>query len=449
MRFIVPLRARALAPACLAAAASLCSTVIAPAHAQEDGRLSLTAQDSTAPFTSAREPDGALTLAAAINLALAHSPDLAVASREYEATEGNLIQGRARPNPQAGYVQEGVDSTGRDNSRVTTLQISQPIELGGKRQARIDAAQKLRESANADLVTRRNEIRAQATGLFFEVLAAQERVRLARDSVALAGRATDATSRRVTAGRTSPVEETRARVAQAGAQLELVQAGSELNTARQKLAALWGSRLPHFERADGRVDALPGLPAAADLQGRMERSPHLRRAQIEVERRKALTEVERARRVPDVTFTVGARRPEELGRNQLMLGVSIPIPILDTNRGNIYEAARREDKARDELLATRVRLNAEVLQARERLASSSGELDLLQNTVLPGALSAYEAATTGFELGKFQFLDVLDAQRTLFQAKGQYLRTLAEAHRAAAEIDRLLGDAPNAEEKQP
>ena len=66
---------------------------------------------------------------------------------------------------------------------------------------------------------------------------------------------------------------------------------------------------------------------------------------------------------------------------------------------------------------------------------------MLQQEILPGAQSAYDAATKGFELGKFNFLDVLDAQRTSFQAQSQYLRALAEAHRSAAAIQLILGEA--------
>ena len=68
------------------------------------------------------------------------------------------------------------------------------------------------------------------------------------------------------------------------------------------------------------------------------------------------------------------------------------------------------------------------------------DLESLRRDVLPGAQLAYENATKGFDLGKFSFLDVLDAQRTLFQARNQYLRALTDTHRAAAEIDRLLAD---------
>ena len=122
----------------------------------------------------------------------------------------------------------------------------------------------------------------------------------------------------------------------------------------------------------------------------------------------------------------------------------MPLPFFDRNQGNVLEALKREDKSRDELLAMQIRLTTDVLQARERLSASRSEIEVLQREVLPGAKSAYDAATTGFEFGKFNFLEVLDAQRTYFQAKSQYLKALAQTHRAAAEIDRLLGDQSSA-----
>ena len=67
------------------------------------------------------------------------------------------------------------------------------------------------------------------------------------------------------------------------------------------------------------------------------------------------------------------------------------------------------------------------------------EVNVLQSEVLPGAQAAFDAATKGFELGKFAYLDVLDAQRTLLQARAQYLRALADAHRSITDLDRLLG----------
>ena len=168
-----------------------------------------------------------------------------------------------------------------------------------------------------------------------------------------------------------------------------------------------------------------------------------------MDRRKALTEVEQSKRVPDVTVSAGMQRSNETQRNMLLLGVSVPLQVFDRNQGNLLEALKLEDKARDELQGTTVRLHSEVTQAHDRLSTISTEVQVLQSDVLPGSKSAYDAATIGFENGKFNFLEVLDAQRTYFTAKSQYLKALAEAHRAAAEIDRLLGNpTPNAPTNQ-
>ncbi|MGI4938157.1 MAG: TolC family protein, partial [Janthinobacterium lividum] len=81
----------------------------------------------------------------------------------------------------------------------------------------------------------------------------------------------------------------------------------------------------------------------------------------------------------------------------------------------------------------------ELVNAYERFAALSEEAKALRDEILPGAQNAYQAASTGFEFGKFGFLDVLETQRTLLSARSQYLRTLAEAHRTVADIDRILG----------
>lgn len=388
------------------------------------------------------EPVGPLDLRAAIAMALQANPGLRAASRDQDATEAAIVQAGAWPNP---TLDAQVEDLRRDN-RTTTLQLSQPIELGGKRAARVTAAERARDQAASALDGRRADIRAATVTAFFEVLTAQERLRLAQDSVGLAQTATRAAANRVAAGKVSPLEETRARVAEAGIRVELLQAEGTLRSARQQLAALWGNPTARFTQVEGAVDQLPGMASAQDVQGRLADAPVVRQARLEVERRRALSDLEQARRIPDVTVSLGAKRvPSSEGetgggrRNQVVVGLSIPLPIFDTNRGNVAEALSREEKARDELAAAELQLGADVAQATERLGSARATAQTLQRDALPGAETAYKAATKGFELGKFSFLEALDAQRTLFQVRAQYLLSLADAHRAAGELDRLLG----------
>lgn len=399
--------------------------------------LSNTHISAQANAARAVEPALPLTLQAAIALAMNFSPDLSAAQYELQAVEALLQQANVLPNPS---LEVGIEDRRRE-TRESTVQIRQPIELGGKRSARMRAAETSISAASAELNAKEAEIRAAVITAFFDVLAAQERVRLAQEAGDLAQRATTVANKRVAAGKVSPVEETKARVAESSVRLELTQARSELSSARKRLSATWGNLIPRFERAEGQIDVLPDLPGTDTLTQRLATAPTLTRARHEVDRRQALAQVERSRRIPDMAVTLGVKRSEELGRNQAMVGLSIPLPFLDSNRGNVLESLRRVDKARDELSATEIRLDGELIQAYEKLSVSRQEAESLQKEVIPGAQSAYDAASTGFEFGKFGFLDVLDAQRTLLQAKSQYLRALSEAHRAAADIDRILGEA--------
>lgn len=388
-----------------------------------------------APQSAAAAAAEPLSLAKAIELALEGNPEVAAAKRQWEATEGQVLQGRSRPNPELAYSLEDT----RSKTRTQSWQLNLPVELGGKRAARTKAAEKTREQAQAQLAELQATVRANVAAAYFDVLTAQERLVLARDSAALAKSSTDTVSKRVVAGKVSPVEESKARVAEAGVRVELAQAASEQRNALSRLFALLGRIDAPYTVLEGKAENLPSVPSLADLQPLISSAPGVVLARIEVDRREALTALELSKRVPDVTVSVGMQRSNETQRNVLLFGVSVPLPIFDRNQGNLLEALKLEDKARDELQAASVRLHSEVAQGQERLSTITAEVQSLQQDVLPGAKSAYDAATIGFENGKFNFLEVLDAQRTYFTAKSQYLKALGEAHRAAADIDRLLG----------
>lgn len=384
---------------------------------------------------SALAATAALTLASAIDMAFQQNPGLRAAARELEISASQRLQAGFRPNPEVSFLTEGLQ---RDR-RMTTIQINQAIELGGKRSARIAAAERDREIASADLEIYRSDLRADVITAFFEVLAAQERLGLARTSQQLSQRASEAASRRVSAGRISPVEETRARVAEASTRIELSQATNELALSKRRLAATWGSTAASFDQVETPQSPVRTYPTMAQLAAYLPEAPQFKRARMEVDRQKARSEVERSKQIPNLTVSLGSKRDEQVGQRQTIVGLSLPIPFFDRNQGNLLSALQRTDKARDELLAVQSRLSVELTRTSLRLDAANAELVIIRSEILPGAQSAYEAAIKGFELGKFSFLDVLDAQRTLVQARTQYVRALAESHRASADIERLLG----------
>jgi cobalt-zinc-cadmium efflux system outer membrane protein len=398
--------------------------------------LALAGACSPHAFAEPPVPPGAsLSLAAAYERVLQSNPELRAAAREIQAQDGLVIQAGSMPNPELSAL---IEDHKRD-TRTTTFQLSQPIELGGKRGARVDAAERGRDVAMAELAIKSGELRAATTDAFYAVLVAQQRYRLAEESQQLADSSLAAASKRVLAGKSSPVDETKAGIGSATARIELAQASADLASARMRLVALWDGTEREFGGVDGQLDKIPETGPVDALMRRLQQSPGMQRARIEVERRLAMARLERTRRYPDITLSVGTKREELLGRTQATFGLALPLPMFDRNQGNLQEAVQRSDKARDELAATGIRLGSELTRAHSQLNVAREQAQLLQRDILPAAASAFDAARKGFDYGKFAFLDVIDAQRTLVQAKSQHLRALGDAYRAVAEVERLLG----------
>lgn len=375
----------------------------------------------------------------ALQAAFANNPDLAASGREIGIAQGLREQAGLLPNPTLSWEQEGTESA----NRTTTIGLSQPLELGGKRGARVELAERGQQIAALGVQARRNELRGEVIASFYAALRAQERERLAQQSVALASRGAEAAEGRVRAGKAAPLEANRAQVQLAEVRLELSRARRERADAYQALAALMGAPRPEFTGVlDSAGDRLPRLPAVDELLQRLGDSAQMRLAQTRIDEGEAALRLARTRRVPDLDVSLASQDTIEDGRSDrvAVIGLSLPLPLFDRNQGNILAEARRADQARDLRNATELRLRQETQQALQQWGTAQLEVKAFRSTILPSAQSAVESATRGFEMGKFGFLEVLDAQRTLITAREQYLQALAQVSDAWGRIERVYGD---------
>lgn len=391
-------------------------------------------------------PTAAIALRDAIALALLQSPELATFAWETRARESRIVQAGKPPNPIVGVLAEDLEVSrlaGNGRSQVVqtqaTVQLSQIIELGGKRTARQHLATLNRELAAWDYESARIEVLTQVTRAFVDVLAAQELVALTTRTTKLVEEVQHSVGARVTAGVVSPIEQTRAEVALAAARVELDRATRLLDTSRRRLVAFWGASEPRFQAAVGDLAVRPQPPSLTELSTRVTENPDLARWASEIAQRQASLTLEQAKRVPDVTAIAGYRRFTDADRNALIVGLSIPLPLFDRNEGGIDEAKNRLAKAYEEQRASQARVVTALAEAYRVLSSAHQEVTALQSAVLPGSQQTFEAISEGYRLGKFGYLDVLEAQRTLISANGQYLRALADYHKAVADVERLTG----------
>lgn len=397
------------------------------------------------PPTSVENPTGRISLRDALALALRQSPELAGYGWEIRARESAAIQAGQPANPVLEVLFEDLWATGREAeaSRAArpqaTFQLSQLFELGGKRSARRTLAELDRDLAEWDFEAARIDVLTRVTSAFLDVVVSQRSVALAEQTRALFEKVNETVKTRVEAGVVSPIEETKAGVSLATARIDEQRARRALAADRMTLAALWGQESPLFESAEGDLQPPAVLPDFATLVQHVARNPDVARWATEIARRDAARKLESARSVPDLTVSAGYRRLTDVDSNALVVGASIPLPFLDRNRAGIQASSERIAAAREEERAAKTRVTTALAQLYRDLAAAHDEAAALAASVLPGARSAFGAIEEGYRLGRFGYLDVLDAQRTLVAAEVQHLRALSNVQKAVTQIERLTG----------
>lgn len=416
------------------------------ATSSDRARISSSAQE---------EPTGDLTLDQALALALSRHPELTALAREERARAAAVHQAGLLPNPALSAELEDLSGSGtfRGTDRMqTTLQLSQSIELGGKRAARHRATSLARDLAGWDLEAKRSEITARVTSAFVTLLSLQQQRAFLEEAVRLAEQVVMVVAERVRAGKVSPVEETKATIALTSSQIELERADQALQAARKGLVATWGSTDPHFRSAEGEMATLSPVPSLDQLIPYLSKNPELARWEAEIGQRRAVVDLEHSRAIPDLTVSGGVRRFSETEDTAFVIGLSLPLPVFNRNQGGVQEARERQVKGEAERRAAEVRLTAALVEAHRALSTAHTEATMLKLNLLPRAQEAFEAVNEGYRLGKFGLLDVLDAQRTLFGSRAQYLRALTEYHKSVADVERLTGErldaAHNASDKK-
>jgi cobalt-zinc-cadmium efflux system outer membrane protein len=396
----------------------------------------------TGGFPSYASEHDTLTLQQALEMALQHNPELAASQHGVQAAEGRVRQARTLPNPELEIEAEefgGSESRKGYDAAQTTVSLSQPLELGGKRAQRKRVAQSEARLAGWERESKRLDVLAETKKAFVDVLLTQEQFALTESLLGVAEDVRKAVAERVKAGKVPLLEETKASVEVITARMARDQAARELETARRRLAATWGESVSEFKKVDGRLDALKEIPSVDEMTASLDDTPTVARGKEEVALSKESLVLARKERIPNVELSAGIRRFEDDGTYAGVAGLSLPLPLFDRNAGNILAAEHQALRTEYEQRAARLRAATELTEAYNRLESARAEALAAQKELIPGAQQAFDAAQAGYREGKFGHLDVLDAQRTLSEAKARYLEALASYHKTAADVERLAG----------
>jgi outer membrane protein, heavy metal efflux system len=374
----------------------------------------------------------------AVSRALNQSLSLHMADDEIQGRKGLKKQARLYPNPEFSYNLEnpGDVRSGKGwSSREEIFALTQPVEWRGKRSQRIKAASHQYYAAMTGYQIAKLNLLNRLNRAFIRVVETQELIKIAIEQQEIAKEVLRVTNEKLKAGKVSIIQQSKAEVSQSLAELNEQKVWADFKSAKNSLALLWSSPYPDFDYAIYPFYAItPPLPLEECL-GDLCNQPEVLRSLHEYSATYHNFMLEKSARIPDVSLTLGYIN--EAGDKGLVAGIAFPLPIWDQNQGNIKQAYFEMLKTGKEGKQLWIYLETKLSNSYLELVRAYQAAETLKNTVLKSATQAFELAQQGYREGKFEFLDVLDAQRTLFEIQERYIQALANYHHRRANIDYL------------
>ena len=381
-----------------------------------------------------------VSLEEAIRQTLLRSSRLKSGQENVGAVRGERLQSGLLPNPELSAEAENIfgsdDAKGIDEAELT-VGGEQLIELGGKRAARIGAADNQVAIADLQYAATALDLIQDITDAWIEAVAASEELKLAKGQLKIASDVLNSVSKRVSAAAEPAIQKSKSQVALASSRIAQKKAERNLEIALKTFTGMWGEAAAGYELETAGFFNIerPQL----DVEPSVDANPDVQLLAAEVSAAKAVLGVERANAIPDLSVGLGVKRSRESDTQSLVAGLSIPIPVYNRNQGSIIRAGHQASMAEYDQSSGLRAINMELARVLNTIETSWLELETLNNEIIPVAEKAFSQANEGYRAGKFPYLDVLDAQRTLYEVRVQRIATLRDFHHAKAEFDRLTG----------
>jgi cobalt-zinc-cadmium efflux system outer membrane protein len=420
-----------------------------------------------------------LTAEQAVAVALQRNRDVIAARLEIEASELDAVAARIYPNPNFEYAlgnlvlgspnpQNGAlpaPSPGFFGQTVQTFGVSEIIDVWMKRSARIKAAERGIEHRRLLAEDALREIVYTVRSGFAETVREQEERQLAHDVADRYAQTIKISQSRFKAGDISEAELRKIELEGLRYQNDVIQADTELDVARGRLAALLNlasaAELPALRPGPSEAASRPSFDLPRLTARALERRPDLRAAGAARVQADALVASAERDALPDITlgaaythsdFTVSGDNP-----NALALTLSLPLPLFDRNQANIGRARldqRRADNDGERLRIAVARDVAEAVRKGTRATTMLAVYERPAGGDVPGtptgtsdkggmisrAETALRVAEKSYRAGAMSLIELLEAQRTYLDTQAQYLRALYDFRQATVDVSHAVGE---------
>ncbi len=393
-----------------------------------------------------------------VDLALSRNLELLAARERLAEAQGLLLQAGLRPNPAIDISLANGDVLNSSGERELSFAYSHTFELGGKRERRIDVAQRGIELTRCQIANRERLLAAEVRIRYAEALSAIRNLQNADELIRLTDQSFTLAKARTEAGEAAPLEQGLLQVEVNRISSDRLMFASQVERSLLEAKLLAGLPLDQDLRLSDSWKTpteLPQLQNAVEIA--LSRRPDVAAARIREQLADAELQLAKSGGTPDLMARGGYSHVQssfdqfgfsQPGGNLVPLrdkdniitgGISILLPLANQNQGNIEAAIARQRAARLERESLERIVRQEVLAALSRLAAARRALQLFDAGVIGQSQENLRVVRGAYQLGELRLLDVINEQRRLIETQRAYTELLRDAYVSAVELERATG----------
>lgn len=350
-------------------------------------------------------------------------------------------QAALSPNPILNIEAENLlgtnDARGVQGAEVT-LAFSQLIELGDKRQSRVNYATANIKAQAIQYQNTRLALLATTGERYYEALKFQTLLSLNSERHQVVSQALKAIKQRADAGAVSQADVTRMRYALSQVELEKAKLNSEFERARLSLNELWSEQHGYTNLA-GNITTLISLKSEQGLLDAVNQAPDFAMLQQQYLKQAANLTLQKANGQSDINVGAGLRYNQQNDTSSLLFSFSMPLQLSNSNSGNIEAANSQLALLRDQQGLLRIQLRQQVRTLYAYYQGKTLQVQLLSEQVIPQAQTLIEQSLKSYQRGQISVLQLLDAQQALFDSKRALINTYAALYQTHLALERLTG----------
>ncbi|MDO8142321.1 MAG: TolC family protein [Candidatus Brocadiales bacterium] len=374
-----------------------------------------------------------------IKIAIEKNPQLQSTRDQIDAAIGSLRQSRLYPNPVLELLAEEIPSSELGlNQSQNLVGITQPIITGGKRGLGIKVSEKSKEKNELERDTVLLAVIADTKKAFYKAVADQEAFSIAKETEEIAKGIYESEKRRFDAGEVAVTNVLRAEVELSKARNSLSHAEGDLQNSIKELQTAMG--IPE-ETVDGVIGKLLTKPvelSLPELELKMNNNqPLLKASKKNIEIAETQLTLEKRLSIPDINVSAGYKRLSLENVDTVQMGIEIPAPFFNRNQGNIQKGKALSKKAKSENQSV---YNELLFQLKKNFNSYNVERKRVaefRDKILPRAEESLKLIEKGYKEGEFNYIDLLDAQRTWAETRILYIESLKSLNLLIADIEKL------------